>query len=150
MIKIPTDQDQLNKANLILGIYCQPFAELSQGEKLIPQVQVNDDILRCTRCNCYVNNKFDFKFNKQVKRIAVCNCCNYELELNTNNSVLKSDYLSSDLSNVVELANPTVDFIAPQKFVSKMAFNPVYAIFIDISQQSIEIGFASYVIEIII
>ena len=137
----------MTKSSILFGIYCQPFAESQSGEKPIPQVPVSDDILRCTRCNTYVNNKFEFKYNKSAKRIAVCNCCNYELELNTNSTIVKSEYFSSDLSSVPELAFPTIDFIAPQKFQSKSIFSPVYAIFIDISQQSIELGFASYVIQ---
>lgn len=145
LTKIPTDQDQFNKSSLIFGIYCQPFAELQPGDRPIPQVQVSDDILRCTRCFTYVNNKFEFKYNKNSKRIAVCNCCGYELELNTTNSSVKSEYFSSDLSSVVELSSPTVDFVAPAKFIPKNTFTPVYAIFIDTSQLSIELGFASYV-----
>lgn len=150
IIKIPTDQDQLNKASLLFGINCQPFSELQAGEKQIQQVMVNDDILRCARCGCYINNKFELAYSKLGKRIAICNCCKYELELNSNNPVVKGEYFSTDISNIVELVNPTIDFIAPQKFLSKLPFFPIYAIFIDISQQSIEMGFASYVLHYII
>ena len=67
------------------------------------------------------------------------------MELNTNSATVKSEYFSSDLSTVPELSCPTIDFVAPSKFIPKNTFTPVYAIFIDTSQLSVELGFASYV-----
>jgi hypothetical protein len=145
ILKLPSNPELLNSSQLIFGVYCQPFAEFSQGDSEIPQIPVNEDILRCVRCGCYVNNKFVFQNNKQGKRIAICNCCSYELELNLTNPAIKNEYFSADLSHTVELNSPTVDFIAPKKFMSKLAFSPVYVIMIDISQLSIDLGFAGYV-----
>ena len=145
ILKLPLNPDLLNNSQLTFGLYCQPFAELDQRDTEIPQVAVNEDILRCTRCGSYINNKFLIQNNKQGKRIAICNCCNYELELNLTNPGVKNEYFSADLSHNIELNFPTVDFIAPKKFMSKQAFSPIYVIMIDISQLSIDLGFAAYV-----
>ena len=145
IINLPTDQDLLTKSSLLFGLNCHPFAEIQEGDNIIPEISVSDDILRCTRCNCYINNKFIFQTNKYGKRVSICNCCGYELDISNNNLSVKNDYFSSDLSHIIELTCPTVDIIAPKKFTSSVSFTPVYGIMIDISQLSIDLSFASYV-----
>jgi protein transport protein SEC24 len=145
MIKLPLDQDILNKSNLVFGLNVQPFAELLEGDTAIPRIEVTDDILRCSRCSTYINNKFEMKFVGNNKRVAICNCCQYHIELITSNTKVKSEYLATDISFVPELSCPTIDFVAPPKFLPKYSFSPSYGIFIDISQQSLDVGFASYV-----
>ena len=145
MVKIPLEQEYLNKSNLIFGLNVQPFAELLDDEKSIPIVEVKEDILRCSRCNCYINNKFELKYMINSKKVAICNCCNYIIDLNTNNNIVKSEYMASDLRGIPELSYPSIDFIAPEKFKSNQIFYPYYGIFIDVSPLSIEMGYASYV-----
>jgi hypothetical protein len=41
MMKIPTDQSVLSNSQLLLGLYCQPFAEVDEAEKEIPKVESN-------------------------------------------------------------------------------------------------------------
>ena len=150
IIKLPLDQETLNKTSLIFGLHIQPFTELNEGDSSIPQVEVNDDILRCSRCNTYINNKFDMRYVGNNKRIAVCNCCNYNIDLSSGNIKVKPEYMAMDISSIPELSNPSIDFVAPAKFLPKYSFTPSYGIFIDVSQLSIDLGFATYVIIYII
>jgi protein transport protein SEC24 len=150
IVKLPLDQETINKSSLIFGLHVQPFSELIEGDSSIPQVEVNEDILRCSRCNTYINNKFEMKFVGNNKRVAVCNCCNYSIDLATGNIKVKPEYMAMDISSIPELSSPTIDFVAPTKFLPKHTFNPSYGVFIDVSQLSIDLGFASYVITIII
>ena len=39
MMKIPTDQSTLSNSQLLLGLYCQPFAELDEAEREVPKVE---------------------------------------------------------------------------------------------------------------
>lgn len=150
LLKIPLEQDMINKSGLIFGLHIQPFAELVEGDSTIPRVEINDDIFRCTLCNTYVNNKFEIKYLNNSKRVAICNCCQYSIDISSSNNILKPEYLASDVSSVPELFSPTIDYVAPTKFLPKHSFSPAYGIFIDVSLLSIEMGFATYVIRVFI
>jgi transcription elongation factor Elf1 len=144
----------LNNTALLFGLYCQPFAELDENERPIPVVEsklyiyqlVNDQIFRCRVCHSYINSKYEITYNKSNKKVAICNICANENELDTSKSAVKSDYFSSDLSGVPELSLPTVDFMAPSNMKHTVPFLPTYLFLIDISSISIDLSLAAYVI----
>ena len=78
--------------------------------------------------------------------MAICNICNCENELDTTNPSVKSEYFSSDTSNIFELSYPTVDFYAPSNMKHTNPFTPHYIFLIDISSLSVELSLGSYVI----
>jgi hypothetical protein len=79
------------------------------------------------------------------KRVAVCNLCNCENELDPNKPGVKSEYFSSVNSDIPELTYPTIDYTAPPNLKHTLAFSPHYMFMLDISHISKEISFASYV-----
>ena len=146
------DQTILNNTNLLFGVYLQPLAEVQEGEKEVPKVEgefiiklVPDDIFRCKRCKAYINSKFEISYNRQNKRVAVCNLCKLENELDSNKGTVKSEYFNSDTSSVPELVSPTVDFLAPNSMKHSLDFFPHYIFMIDITTVSNDIGLSSYV-----
>ena len=59
---------------------------------------------------------------------------------------VKNEYLNNDNTSCPELINPTIDFIAPEKFRNKKIFIPHYLFMIDISESSYQLGLPSYII----
>ena len=144
LMRLPTDSGILSSSNLMFGFVCQPFGELLTQENEIPKVEVPDGIFRCKRCEGYINNKFKIEFNKSSKRVAICNLCGFENELDTSNPKVKPEYITSSIS-VAELNMPTIDFIAPNNMKHNSPFEPSYLFFIDISTISCEAGVPAYV-----
>lgn len=83
--------------------------------------------------------------SKNNQRIAVCNLCGCENDLESCKSTAKGEYFYSDISGVTELTHPTVDFIAPASMKHNQPFNPHYIFLIDISQVSNDLGLSAYV-----
>ena len=81
-----------------------------------------------------------------MKRCAACNLCGCENELDNNNPGVKNEYFNNDVSQCVELTNPTVDFCAPNNMKHLNAFAPHYIFMIDITNISFQLGFPQYVI----
>ena len=145
-IKIPANQFTLNRTRLYFGLYCQPFAEYMKEENTIPIINGSKGILRCNRCNCYINSKFNIIYNKYSQKIAKCNICQYENILGKNKNDNSDKYLSGNNQNYLELIKPTIDFIPPESVTKNIKiFIPHYCIMIDISTFSYEIGFPNYV-----
>jgi hypothetical protein len=96
-------------------------------------------------CHSYINSKYEVTYSKSNKRIAICNICNSENELDTTKPAVKSEYFSSDISQVPELSSPTVDFHAPTIMKHTVPFYPHYLFLIDISSLSIDLSLATYV-----
>lgn len=134
----------INYINL-LGLYFQPFAELINGEKEIPKVEVQEQIFRCKFCAAYINSKFEIKFNRANKRVITCNLCLNENELDPSKPGVKNEYFNSQTSEIPELTVPTLDFNAPPNLKHSVNFSPHYIFLIDSSQISKEISFTSYV-----
>jgi len=122
----------------------QPFAEFTSIEKEIPKVEVPDGIFRCKRCEAYINNKFKIDFNSNNKRVALCNLCSYQNELDQTNPKIKSEYFNSSVA-APELTSPIIDFIAPNNMKHTVPFEPHYIFMIDVSNIAIEAGLPSYV-----
>jgi len=129
----------------MIGLYIQPFAELKEGENPVPKVEVNDIIYRCRRCSGYLNSKFNITYNKLNKRIAICNLCNCENELDPSKPGVKSEYFNTNISDVPELSSPTIDYYAPANLKHANEFKPHYMFMIDISYISKQMGFSAYV-----
>jgi hypothetical protein len=120
--------------------------DLSQLLKVILALSlVSEEIFRCRFCHSYINSKYEITYNKSNKRVAVCNICLNETELDTSKSFVKSDYFGSDIAGVPELSFPTVDFEAPTKMKHTIPFYPHYLFLIDISSLSIDLSLATYV-----
>lgn len=147
--RIPSDYNIIASANLMFGFVMQPFAELLSQEKEIPKVEVSEGIFRCKSCECYLNNKFKIDFNKNNKRVATCNLCGTQNELDTTNPKVKPEYFNSSVS-VPELMSPTVDFIAPNNMKHNVPFAPHYIFMIDVSKISVDACLPTYVIHIYI
>lgn len=142
--RLPSDPSVLSSSNLMFGLVIQPFAEAFQNEKEVEKVEVENSIFRCKRCSSYINNKYRIDFNKQNKRVATCNLCNNENEIDSSNSAIKSEYFNSNIL-VPELVSPTVDFNAPAALKHKVDFKPHYIFLIDTSTISLECGIPAYV-----
>lgn len=142
--RIPSDLTFIQNTNLMFGFVMQPFAEFLSNEKEIPKVEVTEGIFRCKRCEGYINNKWKIDFNKNNKRIAVCNLCDYQNELDTTNPKVKSEYFNSSIP-VPELSTPTVDFMVPNNMKHQVDFVPHYIFMIDVSSISSEAGLPNYV-----
>ena len=128
----------------MFGLVVNPFAEFLQQEKEIPKVEAPDGIFRCKRCQAYINNRFKIDFNRQNKRVATCNLCQYQNEMDTNSSLVKSEYFNTSVT-VSELTCPTIDFIAPANMKHQIPFEPHYIFMIDVSSVSVECGIPQYV-----
>ena len=142
---IPSDPLVISSSGLPFGIVVQPFAELKSGEEPIPIVEVPNGIFRCKRCSSYINNKYKIDYNKQSKRVAICNLCNCEIEIDSNNPTVKQEYLNN-YSKVPELNIPTIDYLAPNSMIHSNQFEPHYLFMFDVSQLAIELAFPSYII----
>ena len=145
MNRINPDPSTITNSHLMFGMVMQPFAEFNPMEKEIPKVEVPEGIFRCKRCEAYINNKFKIDFNKSNKRIATCNLCSYQNELDTTNPKVKSEYFNSSIP-VPELSVPTIDFIAPNSMKHQVAFIPHYLFMIDVSNIAVEVGLPSYIL----
>lgn len=119
--------------------------KLKVSLKLFNNILANESIFRCKRCSAYINNKFELSYNKSNRRIAKCNLCQMENEMESNPAV-KSEYYSSDTSSVPELSIPTVDFIAPSLMKGTTKYNPHYLFMIDCTQMSQDLGLTSYIL----
>lgn len=142
--KLPPDYNNIVNSNLLFGIYLQPFAEYHLNEKEIPKVDAPEGLFRCKTCEGYLNNKFRVDFGKSNKRVAVCNLCGTENELESTNPKVKSEFFNSS-SNAPELTCPTVDYIVPNNLKHKIPFIPHYIFAIDVSQISVDFGLPVYV-----
>ena len=139
LIKVPINQNLLNKTGILFGLYCQPFADFSEYEKKIPIVDASKGFFRCKNCNAYVNNKFNLIYNSDRQRILVCNLCK------TDNVILNDDLFNNEEN--IELISPTIDYIPPETMTNKIKkFIPHYCIMIDISNTSCEFGFPNYIL----
>lgn len=145
LTKVPNDPSIISSSNLSLALVVQPFAEILNEESPIPKINSPNGIIRCKRCSSYINNKYKIDFNKQNKRVAICNLCSSQIELDPNNPLMKSEYLHNR-DNSPELTFPTVDFLAPTAMKHTNQFQPHYLFMFDISQLSLELGFPSYII----
>ena len=143
---LPLSQSFFNKTGLPFGICVQPFYQIINNESQIPKVEITDNIFRCAKCKSYINNKYNFTYSKLNKKIAVCNICNYENDLDINSQGLKSEYFNNSDTSCLELVNPTIDFIAPKSFRAKKNFVPHYLFMIDISETSYQLGLPTYII----
>ena len=141
---IPDSQSFLDETGLPFTICVQPFYQIPAYDSEIPKVEVGDSIFRCEKCKSYINNKYNITYSN--KPIAICNICHYENDLNMNTRGVKNEYLNSDNTSCPELINPTIDFIAPEKFRNKKIFIPHYLFMIDISESSYQLGLPSYII----
>ena len=139
LIRFPTDQGLLNKTGILFGLYCQPFADYSEREKLIPKVDASKGFFRCKNCNAYANNKCKLIYKDIGQRVLMCNICNTE-------NIINNDDLFNNEENV-ELIYPTIDYTPPETMTQKLKkFIPHYCIMIDISNISFELGFPNYVL----
>ena len=98
LIRFPTDQGLLNKTGILFGLYCQPFADYSEREKLIPKVDASKGFFRCKNCNAYANNKCKLIYKDIGQRVLMCNICNTE-------NIINNDDLFNNEENV-ELIYP--------------------------------------------
>ena len=148
LIKIPTSQYILNNSNLLLGIYCQPFAEIQENENEIPKINLKNGILRCKRCNAYINSQFIITMSKIRKQVIICNLCQYENILDNSLVGFKSEYLiGNPFEYCNELKYPTLDFLAPEIMIKDVKdFIPHYLFCIDISTYSYQIGLPIYIL----
>jgi len=146
---IPPDFNVVTTSHLMFGLNCQPFAEFHPQEREIPKVEVPDGIFRCKRCEAYINNKFKIDFSKNNKRVATCNLCGFQNELDTTNPKVKSEYFNSSVS-VPELSYPTIDYIAPNNMKHPVPFEPHYIFMIDVSQISVDVGLPNYILNSIV
>ena len=149
LIKIPINQNILNNSNLPFGIYCQPFAEIQEKENKIPIIKNKNGILKCKKCNCYINNNFKITFNKLRDQIIICNFCNYENILNNETIGFKQEYIiGNPIENCKELKYPTIDFLINEniKDLNLKDFIPHYLFCIDISNISLKINFCIYIL----
>jgi len=142
--KLPTDYNNITTSNLSFGLLLQPFAEYQNNEKEIPKVDSPEGLFRCKTCEGYLNNKFRIDFGKKNKRVAVCNLCGTDNELESTNPKVKSEYFNAS-SYAPELNCPTVDYIVPNNLKHKVAFIPHYIFAIDVSQISVDFGLPIYV-----
>ena len=139
LIRFPTDQGLLNKTGILFGLYCQPFADYSEREKLIPKVDASKGFFRCKNCNAYANNKCKLIYKDIGQRVLMCNICNTE-------NIINNDDLFNNEENV-ELIYPTIDYTPPETMTQKLKkFIPHYCIMIDISNISFELGFPNYIL----
>ena len=139
LIRFPTDQGLLNKTGILFGLYCQPFADYNEREKLIPKVDASKGFFRCKNCNAYANNKCKLIYKDIGQRVLMCNICNAE-------NIINNDDLFNNEENV-ELIYPTIDYTPPETMTQKLKkFIPHYCIMIDISNISFELGFPNYIL----
>ena len=139
LIRFPTDQGLLNKTGILFGLYCQPFADYSEREKLIPKVDASKGFFRCKNCNAYANNKCKLIYKDIGQRVLMCNIYNTE-------NISNNDDLFNNEENV-ELIYPTIDYTPPETMTQKLKkFIPHYCIMIDISNISFELGFPNYIL----
>jgi hypothetical protein len=141
---LPLTNEFYKKTKLPLGIYFQPFADRVEGEQPVPVVSLPNDILICSKCKCYVNNRFTYSdIEPDKKRLAypfmICNLCKTLHPMDDkNNKINLRYYWGKDISSYYEMNFPTVDF----KFESKdkkVIENYVYYTFIiDISENKIQ------------
>ena len=143
---VPLSQEILNESNLIFGLCVQPFAEIPDYEEKIPIVETGDNIFRCQKCKCYINNKYNITYSSENKQVAICNICKFENEFNLNQSGIKNDYFNTDYSSCPELVKPTIDFIAPKNFKTNKKFFPHYLFMLDITETSYNLGLPNYVL----
>ena len=80
-----------------------------------------------------------------MKKCTTCNICNCENEFDNSNPAVKNEYYNSDISQIPELAGPTVDFCAPNNMKHQNPFAPHYMFLIDITNFSFQFGLPSYV-----
>ena len=146
-VKFPINQSLLSKTGILFGLYCQPFADFNDLEKKIPIVDGTKGIFRCKRCNSYVNNKYNLTYNKNNQKILICNLCQNENILSSEDIVSEKYFLGNQEN--IELISPTIDYIPPENLTSKIKkFFPHYCIMIDISSISYELGFPNYILNI--
>ena len=92
-----------------------------------------------------MNKNFQFKRSKNgVTHVFLCNLCNQENEICPLNDGFKNEYLKINNEDCIELYNPTVDFVANQKYLEKN-FVPHIIFIIDFSILSIKTGYINYV-----
>ena len=151
LIKIPNNQKILNLSNLSFGIYFQPFSEIKEKENLIPIINYNKGILKCKKCNCYINNKFIISFSDNRDKIIICNICHYENILNNNIIGFKQEYIiGNPIENCFELKFPTIDYYISDNLHKELKyFIPHYLFCIDISDFSFQINFPFFILNYI-
>lgn len=92
-----------------------------------------------------MNSKYVLGYGKGNRRVATCNLCGCQNDLEAAKAMIKADYFYSDTSNIPELTNPTIDYVAPKGMKHTVPFLPHYIFMLDISQHSIDLGLPSYV-----
>ena len=146
LVKLPINQGLLSKTGILFGLYCQPFAEFNNMEKKIPVVDASKGIFRCKGCNSYINNKYNLTYNKYNKKILICNLCQNENILDSEDLINQKYSVGNEQENF-ELINPTIDFIPPESFTKKTKkFIPHYCFMIDISSISYDLQFPNYIL----
>ncbi|KAH7662696.1 vWA-like protein [Dioscorea alata] len=136
---IPSSQSLLSRWHLPLGAVVHPLAEAPDGE----EVQVVNvgcaGVIRCRRCQTYVNPYVTFM---DAGRKWWCNLCSllndvpgeYFCPLDANGR-------RCDVDQRPELSRGSVEFAAPAEYMRRPPIPPIYFFLIDVSLTAVQNGF---------
>ena len=139
---IPATSEALSATGIPLGLICQPFAPLQDGENPVPTLDFGEaGPPRCRRCRTYINSFMTFHSGGNK---FVCNMCNFP------NDVPSEYFAPTDPSGVrvdraqrPELTTGTVEFLVPKEYWAKEPVSLRRLFLIDVSAEAINKGFTS-------
>lgn len=138
---IPTTSNFLASTGLPLGMVLQPLARLSPGEQQIPVLDFGDvGPPRCRRCRAYINPFMTFRSGGNK---FVCNMCTFPNDVPPEYfAPIDQTGARIDRMQRPELMMGTVEFLVPKEYWNKEPVGLQWLFLIDVSQDSINRGFA--------
>lgn len=154
MYNIPEDQHLRAATKLPLGVTIQPFADITPGSVPVSGDGIAADTMknlegpmRCKRCRCYINPKFQFNYDSK----AICNICQIKQPAPYDySSAVGPNGQRTDAEIRPELSKGAVDFIVPPIYNAhpdKPSVPLHYVFLIDVTSLANENGSSLAVIE---
>lgn len=137
---VPSSSESLQATALPLGLICQPFAPLQDGEQAVTVLDFGETgPPRCRRCRAYINSFMSFRSGGSK---FVCNMCTFPNDVTP-------DYFAPTTPNGVrvdkeqrpELMLGTVEFVVPKEYWAKEPTGLRWLFLIDVCAESINKGF---------
>lgn len=134
--KVPQTKSVLQKSRMPFGIMIHPFKDLDEINVLN-----NNTIVRCRACRTYINPFVVFRGERRWE----CNLCFKINELPEDFLIDPITGMSGDPSKRMEVNQATIEYIAPQEYLSRAPQPAAYLWLLDTSRQAVETGYLEIV-----
>ncbi|KAJ1909514.1 COPII subunit [Tieghemiomyces parasiticus] len=131
---VPNSAALLKKSKLLFGLTFTPFKTPGPGEPALPTI---GEIVRCRRCRAYFSPYVTFT---DGGHLWVCNLCFLKNEVPPFFDYDAHRQIPVDRFERPELTHAVVEYLAPDRYMSRPPQPPVYVFILDVSHAAVANG----------